>query len=89
MQAKEVIGEGEITIRNESSVKEYQRKVIIVFFLFHENSNGKRNLIIHQSQVQVCQVINMTIGFELEELPAYNYSLQLHFIEQIEKVLPK
>jgi hypothetical protein len=31
----------------------------------------------------------MTIGFELEEFPAYNYSLQLHSIEQIEKVLAK
>jgi hypothetical protein len=31
----------------------------------------------------------MTIGFELEEFPAYNYSLQLHSIEQIEKVLEK
>jgi hypothetical protein len=33
MQAKEVIGEGEITIRNESSVKEYQGKVVIFFLI--------------------------------------------------------
>jgi hypothetical protein len=48
MRGKEIIGEGEITtIRNESPVKEYQGKVVIDFFLFHEDSNGKRNAIIH------------------------------------------
>jgi hypothetical protein len=35
MRGKEVIGEGEITtIRNESPVNEYQRKVVIDFFYF-------------------------------------------------------
>jgi hypothetical protein len=48
MRGKEVIGEGEITTtRNESPVNEHQRKVVIDFFLFHEDSSGKRNAIIH------------------------------------------
>ncbi|XP_044256271.1 uncharacterized protein LOC123006125 [Tribolium madens] len=91
MEAREIIADGKIIARTENAVQEYKGTVVIENnFLFHENSNNVKSGIIHQSQVTVCYVKNVTIEFELNDGSVYNnYSLQLNSIDEVNKVLTK